>query len=114
MKKKEAVGNTYLIADEKYMTLNQFVNEIAKAFNVPKPTIKLPVWPLWLAGLCCEIACKPFGINPPIFRRRVAFFMNDRGFDISKAKKELGYKPKVGFSEGIRRIAEWYKENGLL
>jgi UDP-glucuronate 4-epimerase len=29
--------------------------------------------------------------------------------DVSKAKKLLGYEPKVPFAEGIRRTAAWYK-----
>ena len=28
----------------------------------------------------------------------------DRTFDISKAKKELGFKPKVTFAEGVKRM----------
>ena len=31
--------------------------------------------------------------------------------DIDLAKKELGWEPSVGIEEGIRRYAEWYKEN---
>jgi UDP-glucose 4-epimerase len=29
---------------------------------------------------------------------------------IEKAKKELGWKPKVPFKEGLKRYIEWYKE----
>ena len=32
--------------------------------------------------------------------------------DISKAKKELGYNPKIDLDEGLWRYVEWYKENG--
>ncbi len=31
--------------------------------------------------------------------------------DIAKAKKGLGYQPKVDVAEGIKRFVEWYKEN---
>lgn len=31
--------------------------------------------------------------------------------DSDKAKKELGWEPKVDFEEGVRRYIEWYKEN---
>ncbi len=31
--------------------------------------------------------------------------------DVSKAKKKLGYEPKIGFDEGIRKTVEWYKVN---
>jgi UDP-glucuronate 4-epimerase len=31
--------------------------------------------------------------------------------DIEKAKTKLGYHPKVGMEEGIKRFVEWFKEN---
>lgn len=31
--------------------------------------------------------------------------------DISKAKRKLGYEPRVSFEEGIKRAVEWYREN---
>jgi len=34
--------------------------------------------------------------------------------DISKAKQKLGYEPKVGIEEGIKRSIEWYKVNGII
>jgi UDP-glucose 4-epimerase len=32
--------------------------------------------------------------------------------DLSLAQKHLGYKPTVGFEEGLRRTIEWYREQG--
>ena len=31
--------------------------------------------------------------------------------DVSKAKKLIGYEPKVLFEQGIQKFVEWYKEN---
>ena len=31
--------------------------------------------------------------------------------DISKAKSEIGYAPKVDFKTGIKKFAEWYNSN---
>jgi nucleoside-diphosphate-sugar epimerase len=62
----------------------------------------------------CEIICKPFKITPPIYRRRVDFFIKDRAFDISKAKKLLGYQPKVALEQGLKVTGDWYKEKGWL
>ena len=33
--------------------------------------------------------------------------------DISKAKKLLGYEPKVRFLEGLTKVHQWYQENCL-
>lgn len=113
-RKKEALGQTYNICGNEYVTLNQLVATIAGALGVPVPKRRLPFWPLWVASVLCEGICKPLGIEPPIYRRRADFFRKDRAFDISKAKNELGFEPKVGLKTGIKFTADWYRENNLL
>ena len=66
--------------------------------------------PFWLAGAACEAVCAPFGIEPPLYRRRVDFFTKSRAFDISRARAELGYAPAVDLREGIHRTLAWYRE----
>lgn len=112
--KDESVGEVFTIGGEGYLTLSELVEKIANVLNKPVPKAKIPVWPVWFAGLLCEILCKPFGISPPIYRRRVDFFVKDRAFDISKAKRILGYSPKVSLNEGIKLTAEWYFKNQWL
>ena len=113
--KKNAIGQTYMIGGDKYVSLNELVSLIAKSLDVPVPKKRFPFfWPVWTAALACEIACKPFGINPPVFRRRVDIFRKDRAFDITKARTELGYKPKVSLEEGLKKTADWYKKEGYL
>ena len=50
------------------------------------PRLHLPVWPFWIAGAVCEAVCAPFGIEPPLYRRRVDFFTKSRAFDITRAR----------------------------
>ena len=66
------------------------------------------------AAVACETICRPFGIDPPLHRRRVAFFTKARAFSIDKAKRTIGFQPQVGLEEGLRRTAEWYRETGRL
>jgi nucleoside-diphosphate-sugar epimerase len=67
-----------------------------------------------VAGLLCEIICKPFGINPPLYRRRVDFFRKNRAFSIEKAVRELDFRPKVSLEAGLQQTAQWYTRQGLL
>jgi nucleoside-diphosphate-sugar epimerase len=114
-KKENALGQTYIIAGERYLSMNEFVEIIAKALEVKKPKIRFPLfWPVWTAALLCEALCYPLGINPPIFRRRVDIFRKDRAFDISKARKELEYRPQTSIEDGINKTAEWYRKEGYL
>jgi dihydroflavonol-4-reductase len=107
-----AVGRTYIVAGGEAPTLNELVEEIAKVADVAPPRTRLPVWPFWVAGAVCEGICVPLGIEPPIFRRRVAFFTNNRWFDTSRARTELGYAPKVRLRDGIRRTLDSYRGLG--
>lgn len=110
----EAIGEVFILAGEEYGTLNDLVARIADIYGVRRPWLRLPVWPFFVAGAVCEAVCVPLGIEPPIYRRRVAFFTKSRAFRIEKAKRLLGYRPEVTLDAGLRETAEWYREHGLL
>jgi nucleoside-diphosphate-sugar epimerase len=109
-----AANRTYILAGGEVTTLNALVALVAEVAGVPAPTRHLPVWPFWLAGAACEAVCSPLGIEPPIFRRRVDFFTKSRAFDITRARTEIGFTPRVGLREGIRRTLDWYRTEGWL
>jgi len=67
-----------------------------------------------LVGSACERVCIPFGIEPPIYRRRVDFFTKSRAFSIAKAQRMLGYRPTVRLEEGVRSTADWYRAEGWI
>jgi len=111
---KNAIGEAFIIGGDEYLPLKALVRLIASELDVPPPRFKVPLRPvLWLATLC-ELFCVPFGIEPPLHRRRVSFFQNNRAFSIDKAKRVLGYEPKISLIEGIRRTVRWYEEHGWL
>jgi dihydroflavonol-4-reductase len=110
----KASGEIFIIAGEKATTLNELVALIADTLGVKKPGLYAPFWSLWAASVLCEFACKPFGLTPPLFRRRADFFRKDRSFNAAKIEKMLGFTPSVSLEEGIRRTADWYHRENLL
>jgi nucleoside-diphosphate-sugar epimerase len=112
--REEAIGKVYILTGGEHTTLNQIVRVIAEVLGVRPPWLHFPVTPVYMAGILCEMFCKPLGINPPLYRRRVDFFRKTRCFDISKAKKELGFRPKTDLKTGIRLTADWYRRQGHL
>ena len=107
-------GETYIIGDEEYLAIKDLVAKVGQALNVPLKIHHFPITPLVIAGHTCEKICRPLGITPIIFPRRVDWFRQIRAFKIDKAKKELGYIPKIGIDEGLKRTGEWYQANGYL
>lgn len=107
-------GEAYLIADEKSYPIKELVPAIAESLSVKLNIVRLPFRPLWLAALGCEILFKPLPIEPPLFRRRVDWFRQNRSFSIEKAKRDLGYQPRVDLKTGLAKTALWYRENRYL
>jgi nucleoside-diphosphate-sugar epimerase len=108
----DAAGRTYILTGSEAPTLAELVNEIADVADVPPPRLRLPIWPFWLLGAACEAICIPLRIEPPVFRRRVKFFTSNRWFDTSRARRELGFAPKVSLREGLVRTIESYRRLG--
>jgi nucleoside-diphosphate-sugar epimerase len=106
-----AKGRTYILAGGEVTTLEELVKIIAEVAGVAPPRLRLPVWPVWLAGAACEALAAPFRMEPPLYRRRVDFFTKSRAFDTTRARTELGFHPAVGLREGIGRTLEWYREH---
>ncbi|MCA9211739.1 MAG: NAD-dependent epimerase/dehydratase family protein [Planctomycetales bacterium] len=109
-----AIGNTYILAGEEFVTLNELSKMVASATGAKTPTSHLPYWPLHMAAIACEGICRPFRIEPPLHRRRAEFFVKNRAFSIDRAKRELGYKPVVDLQTGIAKTAQWYESQGLV
>lgn len=105
-------ARAYIIAGREMVTLRDSVERIAKIIGVPPPWLRLPVKPMQWAGSVCEALCRPFNIEPPIFRRRVDFYTKHRGFDVSRAAREIGFKAAQGLDSELREISDWYWAHG--
>ena len=51
--------------------------------------------------------------KPVVTRLGVALFGTDNRHDIDKARRELGYTPRVSLREGVRLAAAWYRATRL-
>ncbi|MCK5069999.1 MAG: NAD-dependent epimerase/dehydratase family protein [Desulfocapsa sp.] len=111
---EDAEGETIISGAEEPIAIADIAKIVAEHFGKKSKVIRLPIGPFFLLGDICEFICKPLKIEPPIYRRRVAFYSKDRNFDISKMKKVLGYSPIHSNKDGIIETADWYVEQGWL
>ena len=109
-----ANGKAFIIAGERYTTIKELIEIIARAANVPPPRLRLPAGPMYAAAVVCEGIFRPLGIEPPLYRRRLDFFLKHRAFKIDKARNELGWKPEVDLEQGIGLTLDYYRSQGWL
>ncbi len=114
MEHTEVNGEVFIIAGDTVMPLKDLAKMIADRCNVRQPWIKLPVKPMQWAGSLCEMLCAPFGIEPPLYRRRVDFFTKDRSFNTEKAKRLLGFESQQSVKGEVEDIIDWYRLNNYL
>jgi nucleoside-diphosphate-sugar epimerase len=109
-----AVGEAFIVAGPRYVTQRELATTIASHTGGRVLPFRIPAAPLQWAGAVVEAVCVPLGIEPPLHRRRVDFWTKSRAFSIAKARRMLGYAPRVDVDEGVARTAEWYRQAGWL
>jgi nucleoside-diphosphate-sugar epimerase len=114
LERPEAVGQAFILAGPRYVSQRELAALIAKHTGGRVLPFRIPAAPIRLAGALCEAVCVPLGIEPPLHRRRVDFWIKSRAFTIDKARRLLGYAPKVDLEEGVARTAADYRQAGWL
>ena len=110
----KASGEAFIIGNVEPIRLADMGRTIARALGYPFIPVRIPAWPFFLAAGLCEAVCKPFGLEPPIHRRRVAFFTKDRAFNTAKMRERLGFTPRFTNEQGILETAKGYVAKGWL
>ena len=110
----DAVGEAFILAGPRYVTQRELADLVARHTGGRVLPFRVPAAPLRWAGALVEAVCVPLGLEPPLHRRRVEFWTKSRAFSIDKARRVLGYDPRVDVEEGVARTARWYREAGWL
>lgn len=106
-----ALGEVFICGNEESTSLMEMAGVAAAVYGQRIRVLRLPVTPFLLLGDLCELICRPLGFEPPIYRRRVAFYTKDRSFDTRKMREKLGFRPR-STREGLEQTARWYLEHG--
>jgi 2-alkyl-3-oxoalkanoate reductase len=109
---ERAVGRAYNITNDRPLTQKQLLQAIAREIGARPPRLHIPYHALYAAGYAAErlATVTPSRRRPPITRLGVAFFGTDNRYAIDKARRELGYAPRVDLHEGVRLAAARYRE----
>jgi nucleoside-diphosphate-sugar epimerase len=97
-----ATGQTYHLTDGEEITARTAISAIAAALGVQPPRVSIPFWALYTAAAILEGAARLAGSTAPLLTRySIRLLACDNRYDISKARRELGYKPKMTFQSGV-------------
>jgi nucleoside-diphosphate-sugar epimerase len=114
LERPQAIGEAFIVAGPRYVSQRELAEVIARHTGGRVLPFHVPAAPLRWAGALVEAVCVPFGIEPPLHRRRVDFWTKSRAFRIDKARRMLGYAPAVDLDEGVVRTVESYRRAGWL
>ena len=104
-------GEILIIAGETAVPVFELVHVMSKELGVRAPKLRLPIALGLLGGFGLEMAFKPMRKNPPFSRRSVDFFRKHNAYSIDKAKRMLGYQPKVDLRTGIQKTIRYNQDN---
>ncbi|MBW4645960.1 MAG: NAD-dependent epimerase/dehydratase family protein [Goleter apudmare HA4340-LM2] len=106
---KNIEGECYILADETPVTLHDFLKFLAQELGVDIILNGMPLLPFQILQIITEKTYQTFKIQLP-YTHRYNLFLNSRIFNIAKAKKELGYAPKMLLADGIKQMITDYQQ----
>lgn len=101
VKRDTSVGEAYLISDGTPVTWKEFFGyyaKMARKSNLPS----VPEWMGKIIALIMEIASKFTKKPPKISREAVRYLTRQSHFSIEKARRKLGYQPRVSLEDGMK------------
>ena len=109
----DVAGEAFIVTDDEAITRRELVEILCDEMGYERPTKSVP---RGLAkALCpiCEGAARLFHARQPprLNRFRYKFAASHLTFDISKARRVLGYEPKYETRDSVRATARWFREN---
>jgi nucleoside-diphosphate-sugar epimerase len=110
VEQEKAAGNKYFLSDGIVYSHNELINAIASALSVKVMKIKFPKPVFLTISFFSEGISKMSGKSTMINRDKMKeLFSKNWLCDITKAKKELFFTPKIEINKGIQWTADWYK-----
>jgi dihydroflavonol-4-reductase len=113
---KGRTGERYILNSDN-LTILEIFNVLAGVLEMPPIRKRFPRWtypPFYAAAFLVENVFRMFGKASKIECGTIAMGWRYRYFDSSKARRELGWSPRVTFEETCRQALEFYRGQGLL
>ncbi|AXI80688.1 NAD-dependent epimerase/dehydratase family protein [Peterkaempfera bronchialis] len=102
-------GRAYFLSQGDPRTTDDTLNALLAAAGLPPETRRVPRAPARAAAALLETAYRAARVpaEPPLTRLVAGQLGTSHWFDISAARRDLDYRPRIGTEEGLRRLA-WH------
>ena len=100
-----AVGKAYNISGGEVLSIQHIVTQTCASAGLAPRWRRMPLPPALLAASLAErlALLRPGQPEPPVTRYALGLFAFAQSLDISRAKADLGWTPKVSFADGLAR-----------
>jgi nucleoside-diphosphate-sugar epimerase len=107
-------GRVYFISQGEPVSAWDMIDAILKAAGLGPVEGAVPRWLAWAMGLFFEKIYSGLHLagEPPMTRFIADALARTHWFDISAARRDLGYTPTVSTAEGLERLAAWLHAEG--
>lgn len=107
-------GRAYFVSNGEPRPVREIVNALLHAAGAPEVTKTLPFGVAYTVGAVLEAAWRmlPLKGEPPMTRFLAEQLATPHWYDISAARRDFGYLPKVSIAEGLERLAAWWRRRG--
>src|SRR6266581_7160240 len=111
---EHAPGNVYNITNDHPLTQQELFDAIADAVGGTRPTRHLPYLPVYYGSMVAEkVVARVTRTKPIVTQLGAMMFGSDNRHSVEKARRELGYEPRVDLRTGITLAAEWFNAGGM-
>lgn len=101
-----ADGRAYFITNGEPVALWDWINDLLRALGEPAVTRRIPLGAARAVGAACELAWRILRLHgePPMTRFVAAELAKDHWFDLTAARRDLGYAPRISMAEGTAEL----------
>ncbi len=106
-------GKTYFISQDEPLPLWELINRILATTDLPPVARTIPTPVAFAAGALLEFWYRLLRLNnePRMTRFLARELSTAHWFDLTAARRDLGYVPQVSVEEGLRRLRASFQDN---
>jgi len=104
-------GKAYFVSQGDPWPASKITNAILAAAGLPPVTRRLPLWFAYAIATLAEATYRLLRIEsePPVTRFVVQQMASAHWYNISAARRDLGYEPRISIEEGLRKLRSHFE-----